>query len=354
MVWSQQLFMEHTPCFSPKRFPLHSLRPPLPTAECGRFSIDQIHIDAETCLFPVVAVNNIPLRLFHSGSLQHFRMWESCWTMQQVIPFSRGSSTNPPVLAFRRCSVLTSLQTSSAVKTPIAGWKGGGVRHGVSPPLPSPLPQLSSLHPGNLIITPGNDVTDDDTLTAPGPLNACTAACLDARQCCQHACHAGVTSPVSRAHQKGDGYSASESRSSPPCFSALTGCQQCRQTRSTRKTRYIRSAQRARGSCSDSSLWAHRRCFPTSFSETPRISRKSNSVLEHGDWLCAASDIGMPRLESMIGGEGGPEQTDGLLKIYLYAPCKRKEERQKKRNHEKMEELKDDIELPFHSWYGRT
>ncbi|KAJ8895752.1 hypothetical protein PR048_001090 [Dryococelus australis] len=41
--------------FSSKRCPLQPLRPPLQTAEYGQFSVDQVHIDAETCLFSAVA-----------------------------------------------------------------------------------------------------------------------------------------------------------------------------------------------------------------------------------------------------------------------------------------------------------
>ncbi|KAJ8896250.1 hypothetical protein PR048_001593 [Dryococelus australis] len=40
---------------SSKCCPLCSLRPPLQTAECRRFSVNQVHVYTEACLFPVVA-----------------------------------------------------------------------------------------------------------------------------------------------------------------------------------------------------------------------------------------------------------------------------------------------------------
>ncbi|KAJ8870373.1 hypothetical protein PR048_029394 [Dryococelus australis] len=45
---------------------------------------------------------------YPAGSLQDFRMWESCRTMPLFGGFSRGSPVFP-ALAFRRCSILTSI-----------------------------------------------------------------------------------------------------------------------------------------------------------------------------------------------------------------------------------------------------
>ncbi|KAJ8867269.1 hypothetical protein PR048_031068 [Dryococelus australis] len=44
-------------------------------------------------------------------------MWESCWTMRLVGGFSPGSPV-PPALAFRRCSILTSLHPHCPSRTP--------------------------------------------------------------------------------------------------------------------------------------------------------------------------------------------------------------------------------------------
>ncbi|KAJ8866421.1 hypothetical protein PR048_032264 [Dryococelus australis] len=54
-----------------------------------------------------------------AGSRPDFRTWESCWTMPLVGGFSRGSPVSS-VLAFQRCSILTSFRLSwlSRPRTP--------------------------------------------------------------------------------------------------------------------------------------------------------------------------------------------------------------------------------------------
>ncbi|KAJ8885776.1 hypothetical protein PR048_011976 [Dryococelus australis] len=66
-----------------------------------------------------------PSKTFRKTHIADFRMWESCRTMPLVGGFPRGSPISP-ALAFRRCSMLTSLHLSLTLKTSIRRWTLGG------------------------------------------------------------------------------------------------------------------------------------------------------------------------------------------------------------------------------------